>query len=340
MGLQTAPGYIGQGGFQTPVELDRNFVAALAGRRTGAFRYNDFALTPSGAAMQMTIARGEAVILGNASSTTQGGYFAWSDASEVINWPASAGSPRIDSLILRVIDTQYGVDAGGNQAVWQVVSGTPSGSPVAVADSAFAVGGPNYRPGAWWRVADVLIPASVTNLSTATITYTRKYARINRHTFALSTDLPTDKQLGDTVSVIDQAGKLLIWDGNQWRGPEDAGGWTALPLAATFSDGNTLSGAGSPEYRLRGRQVEMRGTVRKTDNSSMAGNVSQTLATLPVGSRPVVINLSTGVCQWGTSVNANVPIARREIGTDGTVKCNPMVNTTWFDLGGIKFEIA
>jgi hypothetical protein len=48
MGLQSTPGYIGQTGFQTPVELDRNFVEALAGGKSGAFRYGDFAFTPSG----------------------------------------------------------------------------------------------------------------------------------------------------------------------------------------------------------------------------------------------------------------------------------------------------
>lgn len=215
MGLQTVPGFLGTAGLSHPVQLFRNQEAALCGRRTGAFRYGDFALTPSGSAMQLTIGAGDAFIMGT-EQTTQGGYFAWSNASEVVAWPAAAGSPRVDSLVLRIIDTDYGSDASSPQALWQVVSGTPSGSPVKVPDVNFASGGANYRPGAWWRVADFLVPNGTTNLAAATLTHYRRYARIGRNVLCNFADLPSDAQIGDTAWLLDRTNVTATYNGTAW----------------------------------------------------------------------------------------------------------------------------
>lgn len=337
MGLQSAPGYIGQGGYQTPVELDRNFQAAAAGRRTGAYRYGDFALTPSASAMQMTIARGDAFILG-ANSNTQGGYFVWSNASETISWPAAAGSPRIDTLLCRVVDTQYGVDAGGNGAVWQVHTGVPSGSPVALADSQFAPGGALARPGGWWRVADVLVPASVTNLSTATITNTRQYARIGRYTMALSTNLPTDAQLGDQVSVIDNGGAVMVYDGALWRSIEGAGGW--LSLGSYYGSGYQAHNIGySPSYSLRGQTVRLRGQIVKTSGTITTGSV---VLNLPVSLRPAA-NLYFS--QATSAVGSANTLTRVDVATTGAVTLTftqgnaSAFAPTWVSLDGIIYDV-
>jgi hypothetical protein len=176
MALQTVPAFIGQSGYQHPVELFRNLVGSLTGNGKGLVGANTgFALTPSGSAMQMTVAAGAAVIDGN-ESTSQGSYYVWSPSSEVLAWPAASAQPRIDSLILRVIDTQYGSDASSPQALWQIVQGTPSGSPSAQPDIEFEAGGDFHRPGAWWRMANVLVEAADTNMAATTITDLRVMA--------------------------------------------------------------------------------------------------------------------------------------------------------------------
>lgn len=215
MGLQTVPGFIGQTGYEHPVELDRNWMEALAGGRSGAYRYNDFALTPSGSALQMAVAAGHAVLVGS-ESAQQGAYFAWSDASENIAWPSPSGSTRIDSLILRVVDTQYGSDPGQPRAEWQVVQGV-AGSGVARPDSDINVGGSFYKPGAWLRWCNVTLPSTATTLTSAgvVVTHLRKYARVGRHVMCLTADKPSDPQLGDTITLIED-GQTQVWNGSAW----------------------------------------------------------------------------------------------------------------------------
>src|SRR3954469_13008509 len=105
MTLQAVAGWLGQTGLQHPASLYRNMLAAIVGRRSGFFRYNDFTLTPSASTMQLTIGRGDAFLMGTEGVTTQGGYFVWNNADETLAFPAAVSLPRIDSLILRVIDT-------------------------------------------------------------------------------------------------------------------------------------------------------------------------------------------------------------------------------------------
>lgn len=171
MGLQSAPGFIlGGGTFQHPAELMRNIVQGLAGGAgKGTVVDNSFAFTPSGSVMQLTVGAGWAVIDG-LENTSQGSYYAWSNASEVLAWPAHSSQGRWDALILRVIDKQYGTDPGSEGALWEIVQGTPAGSPAKIADAEFLSGGDFYRPGAWYRVADVLVPSTATNMAACTIT--------------------------------------------------------------------------------------------------------------------------------------------------------------------------
>jgi hypothetical protein len=218
MALQSVPGYIGIPGYNHPATLMRNFNAGVAGRRAGAFRYNDFALTPSAVNMTCLINSGEAMVLGNEDSA-QGGYYAWSNLPETIAWPAAGGTPRYDTLLLRVVDTTYGSDAGLG-SFWEVVSGTPSGSPVPVTDADLNVGGPLNRHGAYLRIADFLVGASITNLAAATLVHRRKYARLGRHTMGLVVDLPADAQVGDSYTYLDgtnTTGDTVRYNGTDWE---------------------------------------------------------------------------------------------------------------------------
>lgn len=172
MGLQVAPGFVSGGGtFQHPVELFRNLVEGIgAGGSKGILTPGSFPMTPSGSLMQLTVGAGYAIISGE-ESTTQGSYFVWSNASEVLAWPAHPGSnSRWDTLVMRVIDSQYGVDANPDGAMWEICQGTSAPSPTKIPDVEFQSGGDFYRPGAWWRVADVLVQAADLNMAATDIT--------------------------------------------------------------------------------------------------------------------------------------------------------------------------
>jgi hypothetical protein len=168
MTLQAAPAYIGDPTFEHPVELDRNILKSIFGR-SGLIKPGDFALTPVVGAMELTVGPGAAFIVGD-ESANQGGYYVWNDEAEDVPWPAPAGSPRIDSLIVRVKDNQYGSITGSPGAEWFVASGTPSGSPVAVADAEFEAGGDFYEPGAWYRVANVRVDPGDTQIPSNDVT--------------------------------------------------------------------------------------------------------------------------------------------------------------------------
>ena len=172
MALQSVPSYIGVSGFNTPVEVDRNFIKAVYGH-TGVLSAMAFYVTPSVTSRVINVAPGAACLIG-VEDTLQGGYFAYSDssASDAITLGSPSGSPRIDTLILRVVDTQYGFDPGSPRAELAVYQGTPASSPIALDDTFFNIGGINYKPGAWMRLADVRTNPGDTTVPVANITNT------------------------------------------------------------------------------------------------------------------------------------------------------------------------
>lgn len=214
MGLQTKPAYIGVSGFQNTVENDRNFIENCFGR-TGVLRYGNFDISAVAGVMQAQVQAGGAVILGGAS--TQGGYFGFSDAAENLAWPAANGSnPRYDTLIMRVIDTQYGASAAGDQLRWEILQGTAAGSPVPLTDSQINTNFP--QPGAWMRMYDVLVPTGVTNLTTAT--FNRKFPYTNTTGLLLYNSAVESKPTGlyRGEQLMDTATRFRYeWDGTQWR---------------------------------------------------------------------------------------------------------------------------
>src|SRR5688500_3969327 len=155
MGLQAAPAYIGQAGFQHPVELDRNLIEAIFGR-TGVVRVGHFVVSVGVGTRAIAVSPGQAVLVGT-ENAQQGAYFVWSDATETFLLGAAVGNPRIDSLILRVIDPQYGSITGQPRAELEVVQGVSAASPVQRPDSDFNPGGTYYRPGAWHRLSNIRV---------------------------------------------------------------------------------------------------------------------------------------------------------------------------------------
>lgn len=213
MGLQTKPAYIGTAGFTNPVENDRNLIEHTFGR-SGVLRYGNFDLAAVAGVMQGQIQGGSAVILGSAS--TQGAYWGYSDAQENLAWPAANGSnPRWDTLIMRVIDTQYGASGAGDQLRWEILQGTPAASPVVLTDTQINTNFP--QPGAWMRMWDVRVPAGVTNLTTAT--FTRRFPYTNTNGVLLYNSAvesrPAGLYRGETLMDV-STGLRYWWNGTLW----------------------------------------------------------------------------------------------------------------------------
>lgn len=215
MGLQTVPAYIAQTGYQHPATLDRNLLEGLF-QRSGALRLGDFVLSVGVGTRAIAIAPGRYFVLG-VENAQQGGYFAWSDATETVLL-ASTGSSRIDTILLRIYDDQYGVISGSPRAQIDVVQGVTSGSPVARPDSDFNVGGSFYVPGAWARLGDVRVNSADTgSIPAGQITTANRYVRMpGGATICGSTTRPSDPQLFDEIFETD-TGLGYRYVGGEWR---------------------------------------------------------------------------------------------------------------------------
>lgn len=238
MGLQVKAAYgalesDGVTPIQHPVELDRNVLEALCGPVGGATKVGAFALTPTGTNQQLAIAQGTAFLIGR-ENAQQGGYIAWSDVAENKNFGAPSGSPRIDTLLLRVYDPQYGtLPSGTYRAQWDVVAGTPAATPTARPDSDFQSGGSQYVPGAWVKWAEVRINPGDTVIPSGQIyqpgtvvsgvgtTWVAPYANIAgaaRPTIYPSGLFPPGAAAGDQIYNIND-GYRYFWTGSAFKDP-------------------------------------------------------------------------------------------------------------------------
>jgi hypothetical protein len=237
MGLKVEPAYIGQTGYLHPVELDRNLLEGLF-QRSGGIRYGDFAISQGVGTRAIAIAPGRYFVLGQ-ENAQQGGYFAWSDATETFLLAAAVGNPRIDTLLLRIIDDQYGSISGAPRAEFAVVQGVASGSPTARPDSDFNVGGSFYIPGGWARLGDVRVNVADTgSIPPGQITTRNRYVRPpNSIVLCLSTDRPSDPVLGDGIYEID-TGFRRTWNGSVWRQSEP---WVSSQVLGSTAASVTIS---------------------------------------------------------------------------------------------------
>jgi len=190
---------------------------------SGAARLGDFAVAPTGTTRQFSIAAGRAHILG-AENVQQGGYVAWNDASELQVVGAPSGTPRIDTVLLRIYDSQYGtLPSGITRAQWDIIAGTPGGSPAVLPDSSFLTGGANYVPGAWWRLCDIRSNPGDTTIPANQIYPTNTFVRVPGgvtlcYSVASTTGFggrPSDPLQGDRIYEIDTK-FFYTYSGTKW----------------------------------------------------------------------------------------------------------------------------
>ena len=164
MTLQTPPSWLQAGSY--PAQYDRLTAQALWAS-TGTIGSASLAVTPnSPVGMSVRVASGWAAIVGT-TTTNMGVYTIFNDATDTLTiTTADPTNPRIDLVCATVRDAFY--SGANNDVIFQVIAGTPAGSPVAPSLPANSV-----------SLATVAVGAAVTQINAGNITDTRVDAGTN-----------------------------------------------------------------------------------------------------------------------------------------------------------------
>lgn len=174
MALRTPPSWLQNGSH--PAENDRLSMQALWAT-TGIIGVNSLEVTEnSPVGMSVLVDTGWAAIVGT-TQANMGVYTVYNDASTALTVTTSdPTNPRIDRVVVTVQDAFY--SGAFNDVIFQVIAGTPAGSPVAPATPANSI-----------SLATIAVGATVTQINTVDITDTR----------ALVT---TNIEVGDITAVV------------------------------------------------------------------------------------------------------------------------------------------
>jgi hypothetical protein len=164
MTLRTPPSWLQNGSH--PAENDRLTTQALWAT-TGIINSSSLAVTQnSPVGMSVIIASGWAAIVGT-TQANMGTYVGFNDAPTVVAiTTANPTNPRIDLICMTVQDAYY--TGASNNVIFQVVAGTPAGSPVVPATPANSI-----------ALAEVAVAAGALSIVTGNITDLRVLVTTN-----------------------------------------------------------------------------------------------------------------------------------------------------------------
>jgi hypothetical protein len=214
MTLQTPPSWLQAGSY--PAQYDRLTAQALWAS-TGTIGASSLAVSPnSPVGMSVRVASGWAAIVGT-TTTNMGVYTIFNDATDTLTiTTADPTNPRIDLVCATVRDAFY--SGANNDVIFQVIAGTPAGSPVAPSLPANSV-----------SLATIAVGAAVTQINAGNITDTRVDAGTNLSgdisavvagaglsgggssgSVTLNTSIATNAQTGTTYTLaLSDNGKLV-----------------------------------------------------------------------------------------------------------------------------------
>jgi hypothetical protein len=190
MTLVSPPSWLQAGSY--PAESDRLTQQALYAT-TGIIGSASLAITQnSPAGMSVRVAAGWAAVVGT-TQANMGVYTFYNDGTTTLSvTTADPTNPRIDLVCATVRDAYY--SGAFNDVIFQVVAGTPAGSPVAPALPANSI-----------SLATIAVGAGVTQINTANITDTRVAVTSN---LAISS-LPS--QAGNNGKYLTTDGSTASW---------------------------------------------------------------------------------------------------------------------------------
>ena len=193
MTLRTPPSWLQNGSH--PAENDRLSTQALYAT-TGIIGASSLAVTAnSPAGMSVVVASGWCAIVGDIQAN-MGAYVVFNDANNVLTvTTANPTNPRIDRVVVTVQDAYY--SGAFNDVIFQVIAGTPAGSPSAPATPANSI-----------SLATIAVGAGVTSITNANITDTRVDVTTNLP--APQLNFAVNTQTGTTyTTVLSDNGKLI-----------------------------------------------------------------------------------------------------------------------------------
>lgn len=276
MTLRTPPSW--EQNASHPAENDRLTTQALWAT-TGIIKSTSLAVTAnSPAGMSVVVADGWAAIVGT-TQPDMGAYVIYNDAPVVLTiTTANPSNPRIDLICATINDSYY--SGATDNVEFQVIAGTPAGSPVAPSLPANSI-----------ELATVLVSAATTIINSGDITDQR---------VEVTTNVPV---AGDITAVYPGTGLT--------------GGGTSGNVTLNY-DTTYLPPLAAPKNLTVNAQTGTTYTLALTDNSKMVtlDNTSAITVTvptnvsvaLPVGAQISLAAINTGVVSvvgaGGVTVNA------------------------------------
>jgi hypothetical protein len=302
MTLRTPPSWLQNGSH--PAENDRLTTQALWAT-TGIIKSDSLAVTQnSPAGLTILVSSGWAAIVGT-TQANMGTYVGYNDATVVLSiTTADPTNPRIDRVCLTVNDAYY--TGALNNAVLQVVAGTPAGSPVAPALPANSI-----------SLATVAVGAGATAITNANITDTR---------VLVTTNIP---ESGDISSVT--AGTGLSGGGSS--------GAVTLALDYKAATTLTLNAQTGTTYTTIAADASAK-LVTLTNASAIAVTIAPSLYAIgeqinfaQMGAGQVTFQGGAGVTVVSTGATAATPKLRAQYST-ATAICT--ASNTWLVVGDIS----
>lgn len=285
MALRNPPSWLQNG--QHPAENDRNTTTNAIWYSAGVVDNGDMQVSQQGTpTMGVTVAAGRALIQGS-QTATQSFYIAFNDASTNVSIAsADPTNARIDLIVVTVQDSYYGGTVN-NQVLFQAVTGTPSGSPVAPSAPANSL-----------VLARVAVAANATSIVSGNITDFRVFAK-ESDTHITSSLTTADSLTIDTIAS--QTGRAL-------RVNNSSGAQTfAISPAGvlTFQDGSTQNTAAYYDPNLQfntqtGTTYQLvlsdaQKVILMNNSSAQTLTVpSNATVALPVGTQITVTQFGTG----------------------------------------------
>lgn len=322
MALRTPPSWLQNGSH--PAENDRLSMQAIFAT-TGIIGSSSLAVSAnSPVGMSVRVASGWAAIVGT-TQANMGVYTVYNDATQVLTiTTADPTNPRIDRIVATVQDAYY--TGAFNDVIFQVVAGTPAGSPVAPATPANSI-----------SLATVAVGAAVTQINTGDITDTRTTVTTNLPTGDL-----TEVAAGTGITVTNGTGPIPTVAIN-----------TSVTADLTTAQTLTNKSLTSPKINLginaqtgttyttvlddNGKLVTLSnaGSIAVTIplNASVAYPVGAQINMVQLGAGQVTVSGAGGVTVVSTGATAATPKTRAQYSTLTAVQTS---TDNWLVMGDIS----